>query len=400
MAVLLGVAGLGLAAMPGCASERQRSAAPAASEGELVGDTASTNARSDDESDDHLSPRERLERKMAERRGDVGMLPTVELGLEQLATGHLVVPATANGKRYRFILDTGASTSVMTPATREALGLAEDDGMAVQASGANGEVSDVRLMTVAELEVGGRAYRELTMAVMDLGHLEAKLESSVDGILGRNFLMRNDVEIDFVAGKLRMFEPGSIESGALSVAEMDVVPYQSFPAGLIRIDVELDDKVTMPAVFDLGAGRSVLNWRAAKAAGLDPADANLEKGEDLVGADDRTMPTSRHRFARLVAGALEVRGPTLHIADLEVFDTLGVGERPAMVFGLDMVDDRRVVLDYGDQRIYFSRIASTAQPAKPPRPAKPPKSARAPGVRPPRSSGELTACAACSASVP
>jgi len=344
----------GLVAVTGAcagASEHQAKAPPKRVHAADAADAADGTEASEDE----RSVKERLAAKMAERRGDTGDLPTVELELERLASGHLVVPLRVEAHTFSFILDTGASTSVITPKTRDALGIAADAGMKVEAAGANGSVDGVRLLNVEAVEVGPRTYRDLSMAVMELGHLESKLGAPVDGILGRNFLARNDVEIDFVTKKLRMYKPGAIDAGTLTVRQMIAVPYGSFPAGLMRIDVQLDGKVDVPAVFDLGAARSVVNWHAARALGVDAKAAEkLPAAASVVGADDRALATSRHTFGRLATGDLRVERPELHIADLEVFATLGVADGPAMVFGLDLVDDRRLVIDYADQKIYVS----------------------------------------------
>lgn len=328
--------------------------APDVAEPELKG--AAAQAIPVDDPGDDRSVAERLAAKMAEHRGETGPQPTVDLELARLESGHLTVPLRAGGQDFTFILDTGASTSVLTPEARDALGIAEDAGLEVEAAGANGSVNGVRLLTVDAVEVGPRTYKKLSMAVMDLGHLQAQLGRPVHGILGRNFLARNDIEIDFVSNKLRMYPPGAIGSGELGTQDMIAVPYGSFPAGLMRIDVQLDDTVELPAVFDLGAARSVVNWRAANAAGVDPKKAKkLPKAQALVGADDRGLETSRFTFGRLAAGELSVQRPVLHIADLEVFETLGVADGPAMVFGLDLVDDRRLVIDYAERRIFISK---------------------------------------------
>ncbi len=305
----------------------------------------------------HLGPRERLARKKAEQRAALADEPLVELPLEQLRTGHIVAPMQVQGEELVFILDTGASTSVITPATQARLGWKDEDGTPVAAQGANGAMTDVRIFSLDEARMGPRTYRDLGVAVMDLGHLEAKLDRKIAGILGRNFLSRHELEVDFGRGTLRLHPPGSVSGGQVNLDGLADVPYGAFRAGLIKIQVSLDGSDPFPAVLDLGAARSVINLHAAAVAGhpggkgLDPAP------EALLGADDRPLPARLGRFERLTLGTATFEGPELHVADLGVFETLGVDEGPAMVLGLDLVRGRRVIIDYSGQHLYLDASA-------------------------------------------
>ena len=280
----------------------------------------------------------------------------VDLPIDRLASGHLIVPFAVGDEELAFVLDSGASTTVITPSTRDRMGIAPDAGQLVQASGANGQLAGVRVVSLPAGRIQDRDYAPLTAAVMDLSHLEDSIERRIDGILGRNFLIQHEVEIDFPAERLRLHDPGAMASGSLDAGGLLATDYGSFPAGLIRIDVRLDGGEAFPAVFDLGAARSVLNWHAARAAGLDPAAAGEQTGpgEELLGADDRPLAARVHRFESIELGALRFDGPTLHVADLAVFETLGVAEGPAMVFGIDLLGDRRVVIDYPGERLLVS----------------------------------------------
>lgn len=306
--------------------------------------------------EDDASPKEKLARKLAQRRGDQ---PTIELKLEQLASRHIVVPMSiGEHEPMTFILDTGASTSVITRETQKVLGLRDEDGTPVKGQGANGELSDVRLFSLADAQVGERNYRDLNVAVMDLAHLEDKLEVRIGGILGRNFLQRHDVEVDFAQGKLLLHAAGSVKKGEVDVSGMAGVDYGSFRGGLIRIDVRIDGSEAFPAVLDLGAARSVMNWHAAKAMGLTPNSKKLaDSPEDLLGADNTPIETKFFTFESISLGDASIAKPTVYIADLGVFTTLGVADGPAMVFGLDMLSERSIVIDYQTKNVYLSRGA-------------------------------------------
>lgn len=289
--------------------------------------------------------------------------PLVTLPLRQLVTHHIVVPvALRDGEPVDFILDTGASMSVITPATRDALGFAPDEGMVAQGKGAGGSMSEVRVVIIDRLRVGDRRYENHTVAVTDLSHLEAKLGAPIGGILGANFLDKHVVEIDFPAKKLLLHPGGALEDGSVGVGDMGRIEYEQFAAGgLIKVAVSLDGKKPMPAVLDLGAGRTVMNWKAAKAAGVTRRSKGLRRPkEPLLGADSKPIETAGYTFERVELGAASFARPEIFMADLPVFETLGIAADPAMIFGVDMFRDRRIVLDYGARTLYVSAPLATA----------------------------------------
>lgn len=301
-----------------------------------------------------LSPRERLARKKAEQRAALGEEPLVELPLEQLRSGHLIAPLVIGGEELVFILDTGASTSVVTPATQARLGWKDEDGTPVSAQGANGEVSDVRVFSVDQASMGPRTYENLGVAVMDLSHLEAKLDRKIAGILGKNFLSRHELEVDFAHDAVLLHPPGSVAEGKVDLEGLKSVSYDSFRAGLIRIEVGLDGGETFPAVLDLGAARSVVNVRAAEAAGKRRGKGLRKAPEALLGADGRPLPALLGTFEHVTVGSVSFDQPELHVADLGVFATLGIQDGPAMVLGLDLLRGRRLVIDYSGKQLYLS----------------------------------------------
>lgn len=340
---------LGMHALPGC--DAPGSTTPP--------DDAASAADARPDPDAGLSPRERLAKKKAARNAADADAPTVELALRQLSSNHIVLPLkVADHENMTFILDTGASTSVISRETQKTLGLRDEDGTPVKGQGANGELSDVRLFSLAQVEVGERSYENLNVAVMDLSHLQDKLDVPIAGILGRNFLQRHDLEVDFAGGKLRLHAVGSIDSGEIDVTRMAESQYGSFVGGLIRIEVSVDGGERFPAVLDLGAARSVMNWHAARTLGLDANSKSLKKSPDpLLGADNTPIDTMYREFDAITVGDARIGGPTLYIADLGVFQTLGIADGPAMVFGLDMLVGRSLVIDYQGRRVFLSKGA-------------------------------------------
>jgi predicted aspartyl protease len=285
---------------------------------------------------------------------------SVVLPLQRLDSGHITVPVDfEGGEPMTFILDTGASMTVITQSTLHTLALDFSDNDEVQAAGAGGETSArVKLGTLPEFSVAQRRYSDLMVAVMDLSHLEAKMERPIHGVLGKNFLSKHDVEVDFARSELRLHGTGSraaMYPEALS--GMQSVEFDTFPrSGLIRIHVGLNGGETMPAILDLGAGGSVLNWHAARAAGIDPDSEGVTSiSEALQGADKNAIAAKVYRFRLLQLGPVIFKNPRLLIADMAVFETMGVAEGPAMIFGVDLLHDRRILIDYSNHVVHLSK---------------------------------------------
>jgi hypothetical protein len=114
-------------------------------------------------------------------------------------------------------------------------------------------------------------------------------------------------------------------------------------AGLMRVDASLDGGAPFPAVFDLGASVSIVN--AAAAATGHAQEAPGPRGK-AMGADGEAADIVPARFGRLDVGAFAFASPTLYVADLPVFATLGLAGGPAMILGLDQIGARTVTIDY------------------------------------------------------
>lgn len=107
----------------------------------------------------------------------------------------LLVTARVNeGGRYAFVLDTGASMSVVSADLARVLGIR--CGRTKEGMGAGGKV-EVAVGRVASLSVGEARVRNLEVAIMDLGALGEALGARFDGILGYNFLRPFIVTIDY-----------------------------------------------------------------------------------------------------------------------------------------------------------------------------------------------------------
>jgi len=128
-----------------------------------------------------------------------------------LRHGHLIViPVTINGVGpYDFLLDTGASTTLVTPEFAQQLRLRPIDRMELVT------VSGSQLLVRSKLDsasVGGHGAADVEVLISELREVRAAVPH-VRGVLGQNFLSRFNYLIDYRAHRLE-FETGiELEAG-------------------------------------------------------------------------------------------------------------------------------------------------------------------------------------------
>lgn len=112
-------------------------------------------------------------------------------------TGLLIVRAWIDGVAGRFLLDTGASATIISSelATRLGLGVREF-------SAETNIKQDLMMARVMSFEIGKETYRDFNVAVLDLSHFDRVTNAPVDGIIGVNLLKQSAFSIDIAGGCL------------------------------------------------------------------------------------------------------------------------------------------------------------------------------------------------------
>jgi predicted aspartyl protease len=267
--------------------------------------------------------------------GGVHVAPTIPITIT--AQREVLVPVVVDGRSFMFQLDTGASASAITPATRDRLGLPR--GTRAESVAAGGAM-DVEEVTVHRVRVGDREIGDLQVSVMAIDELPGK---SVDGVLGQDVLARYIAEID-LAG--RRFVLHARDATAWRTPDLVAIPFTD-DEGLIRVDARLGAS-EVAAILDLGASSTVANPRVGGAA--DDAARGKAYGADNHAIEARVLPATTIQL-----GELTLAAPSVVVADLPVFATLHLADRPAVILGMDVVGTRRLVIDATAKRLYVSR---------------------------------------------
>lgn len=263
-------------------------------------------------------------------------------------TGHIVVETQLNGLGpFRFVIDTGASISVIYEHTRAKIGIEPLQNIKAHVFGIGG--SDLfPLARVAEIRVGGEFWQDARVAVLpDTSPIAAR----VDGILGVDFLSQYAVLHSRQEQALLLY-PKELVSDSLYMG-WDSVTLRELRVGdgnvaVFVLDMYIDAQ-HIPAVFDLGATASLMNRRGARAL-------------DILVRSPRTTPEihgvagGAEVLAELHVWRLEInnsiwRNRIFLVGEFPVFRKLGINRGPAAIAGADLFGERDFIVDFTRRRL-------------------------------------------------
>jgi predicted aspartyl protease len=254
--------------------------------------------------------------------------------------GRVVAPVFVNGRGpFRFVVDTGANRSVLTPWLVAELGLSPH-AMA-EVNTVHGVIS-APLTHIQSLDYGG-----VTLNATDLPVLEGPMLAGASGLLGVDGMAGRRLRIDFdrdcveisPATRRLVSQNWITVRGTMRFGHLVV-----FPGRVRDIDVNL--------ILDTGSDSTFANeaLRVALASRLRQTEAiavALSAGEPIV------LSNFIH-IQRMDVGPMEVRQVNAFVGDFHVFDIWGLVDQPALLIGMDVLaQTRAIAIDYQRGLIHF-----------------------------------------------
>mmetsp|Transcript_21828 Transcript_21828/g.46077 ORF Transcript_21828/g.46077 Transcript_21828/m.46077 type:complete len:340 (-) Transcript_21828:61-1080(-) len=318
-------------------------------------------------------------------------VPMVRLRLPRGGFGreYIALPIKIQGQGpFDFMVDSGLTTELITPHLQSVLGIREDrDRLSALAAGGKTAWNAVVEVTGASIDDGsfGLDLPKLTAVITDFPqeHIDPA-HDPVEGMLGMEMLSLFDADFDFPGRRIRLFEPGTADVAGL--VELPAVVINE--SRLIGIRVSTSDVPNGQPVLgflDCGSSFSCINWKAAQALGLPPKTDPLYRAGpaiEALGIDGRplTLPTVRKQLSYVGNPIVdpESKRPVgfesppaswnpwdpvqLAVGDIPVFSNiLGDGvtpfEGPAALIGLDILAQRRVILEAGTSNSRRRKVA-------------------------------------------
>ncbi len=250
----------------------------------------------------------------------------------------IFLQGTINGQPASMLLDSGASSTVISEAFARRIGLPE--GRPARTLGIGGEVRSREVPDVA-VRVGPLGVGGASVIVLDLSQIERSVGRPIDVILGMEAFRAGIVDIDFPRRTIR-FAPAA---GFVPPAGAVAVPIRE-ANGRRTIPISVNGGPAIQADLDLGHGGSLVLsrqvWeRDSAIAGLTFVATSAGGVGGRVPKRVVTLPTVS------VAGQTFQGVPTLL--------NEGANDLPATGgnIGIDLLQRFRMLFDYGRHTLYL-----------------------------------------------
>jgi tetratricopeptide (TPR) repeat protein/predicted aspartyl protease len=299
----------------------------------------------------------------AEAKCELGKI--VELPITMTGLRPLII-AQVNGKDAKFLLDSGASYSLMSTAEAADLNL-KLSVSPVTLYGVGGQTR-TWLTRVQDFAFLGTTFHDVEFLVSG-----SELGSS--GVIGQNLLSHFDVEYDLAKGAIRLFKPEGCSrtklaywTGGQAFSLMDINTVDRYNPHTIGVAYVNGQKIR--AMFDTGAPTSVLSLTVARNIGIDVNAAGVKDGGWFYGIG-RGMTKSYIAPVESfkIGDDEEIKNTHLRIADTRLGDA-------DMLVGADFFLSHRLFISNSQRKLYLTynggpvfNLTNSAPPA--PTPAAP-----------------------------
>jgi len=240
-------------------------------------------------------------------------------------------------------VDTGASSSVISPRVVARLKLVADPSRAKLLRGITG--SEVVSTVAVESITAG----EIMLAKSELPVVEPRVFADADGIFGADAFARGCLYVNFANAHVSILRTACPRVGE----NWEVMRAKLKFGGLAVVNARVGN-IRVIAIIDTGAERSLGNPALLAASGLQSMADDPKSRTQVFAA------TSQAVFGNLVAtpsirlGGVEIGNLNVVFGDFEVFRMWGVGDQPAIVLGMDILGTTQALMvDYRREEIRF-----------------------------------------------
>lgn len=322
------------------------------------------------------------------------------------------LPVEIRGRTFRFMADHGASATIITDSTIDAVRLPHRFASASKADTiVRRPGSDARLDSTASFMVSRgdsifEYWGDFDPWVIDSMRIAGSLQDRVlvasespaaalhpfAGLVGRDMLSQFDLEFNVRARTLRLYmrsdaathDPSWLPRGMSTVDCIagEVIPHMGVDTtGMDASDsaemkvnpgrrIWNSQEILLPLAvngraigghFDSGSGETIMNWAAARALGLSRASPTVTQtgpGSVILFAfhpDEQTkgLDTLNYRVAGITLrlGTRTLPADTVLISDLSFRDFAEAGTKPLMLVGLRHFRDDLLFLSYSTGKI-------------------------------------------------
>jgi hypothetical protein len=259
--------------------------------------------------------------------------------------GRIMVPVFINQQGpYAFVIDTGASRSVVAPHVAVALGLQPDAGRLLELRGVTG-AEVVPSVFVHELKAGELVLSGQTLPVVTPG-----VFADADGILGVDGFQKMCLSANFVHRSVSILKNGCPRISSDWARAKGSLRF----GGLLIVKARMRGPARVQAIIDSGAERSLGNLALLKALKLEQKAKDPSSTTNVFGATSHRAIGNLLLTPTMYLGDLEIADLKVTFGDFDVFRLWGLEYEPAIVIGMDVLGTvDAIMVDYrrGELRV-------------------------------------------------
>jgi Aspartyl protease len=270
--------------------------------------------------------------------------------------GRVVVSATVNGKGpFRFIVDTGATHSTITPNLVRVLGLKPAEVPAIVLNGITG-TAEVSAVTLDKLQTG-----DLTLDGLVVPVVWAPVMAGADGIFGAAGLTEKTLSVDFERNRVEI----SRGVGATVRAEALKIHATRLTHGLMTLAMQVG-RVRALAVIDTGSERTLGNLALRDALNQRRRPGATALVTTVYGATAQVEPGEIWKAPTIVIDSLRINDVQVVYGDFHIFKVWDMQDKPALIIGMDVLGTvASLGIDFKNQDIYFTNSRVSTQTLAP-----------------------------------
>lgn len=252
----------------------------------------------------------------------------------------MTVAVQVNGQGpFRFVVDSGADTSVIGAHVAQRLGLPAASPVTLHGMTASGEVARVK---VDSLGLGGSVFDQLELPVLQERDLGAA------GMIGIDALVEQRLMLDFEKKVIK------VEDAHRPAPRLDgeiVVVARRRRGQLILTQARANGK-PVEAVIDTGSEITIGNL--ALRDQLRRRFGDKFTTVSVTGVTGVTVDLQMIRIAELRLGPVVLQDVPIAFAEVPPFAVFGLSKGPALLLGTDLMETfRRVSLDFRARKVRF-----------------------------------------------
>jgi predicted aspartyl protease len=267
--------------------------------------------------------------------------------------GRILAPVMINGQGpFRFIVDTGASHSTVSPALASLLRLDVADESPILVNGITGTAL-VPSVQIDRLEAGALSLENTRFPV-----IWAPLMAGADGILGVAGLKKERIFVEFTRNRVCLSRSNSMHTPLGFVS----IPAVRLESGLMTVNARVSG-IRARAVIDTGAERSLGNIALRDALERVGTARNKTNTTDVFGSTDAIVRGEIGTAPMIALGPIKIANVDLIYGDFHIFDVWKMQDRPALIIGMDVLGSvRSLVIDFRNQELYLEGVYFYTRP--------------------------------------